>query len=174
MPSSSHRGVWVLLLVAVVLAVLRGPGGAVPPPAAAPGAPALSASAGSVGARPGDGAADAADGRQAAPRGAAAVSLPAPGGPAGTGARAEDPGPGAVSRAVDAGSRRCAPAQQGPDGTPGVPARAGAHAEHCVAAGSRSVPWGGAAPGAAPRAAGPVPAHGRPAPGPVELSVMRV
>ncbi|MEW2412155.1 hypothetical protein AB0953_00220 [Streptomyces sp. NPDC046866] len=80
----------------------------------------------------------------------------------------------AVVRAADRGAPQCGPGPAAPDRDPAVPARAGGHTEHGVAAGSRTAPRGGWAPCALPRALVCVRGPDRPAPRPVELSVMRV
>ncbi|WP_046777507.1 hypothetical protein [Streptomyces yangpuensis] len=77
----------------------------------------------------------------------------------------------AVAVAVRGGGPSCAPAAPDHGGTPAVPARAGG--DHAQVPPGRPVP-----PAARPYAGLPVPAPvrgpDRPAPGPVELSVMRV
>lgn len=119
---------------------------------AAAGAGSLSGAAGSVGAA----GARTSVGVQAGPDAAAAVR----------GA--------AVVQAAGRGAPQCGPGPAGPERDPAVPARAGGPTEHGVAAGSRTAPRGGWAPCALPRALACVRGPDRPAPGPVELSVMRV
>ncbi|MET9320144.1 hypothetical protein ABZX75_08140 [Streptomyces sp. NPDC003038] len=80
----------------------------------------------------------------------------------------------AADRAAEGGTRRCDPAPGAPDNVPAVPARASASAEHGTPAGTRpALTWSGV-PFAVPRAMVCVRGPDRPAPGPVELSVMRV
>ncbi|MFD9358956.1 hypothetical protein [Streptomyces sp. NPDC060031] len=75
--------------------------------------------------------------------------------------------------AHDAGAGRCDPAPAGPDGAPAVPARAAGHAEPGTPAADRpALAEGGAF--AIPRALICVRGPDLAAPGPVELSVMRV
>ncbi|MFD9338708.1 hypothetical protein ACFWBF_30595 [Streptomyces sp. NPDC060028] len=75
--------------------------------------------------------------------------------------------------AHDAGAGRCDPAPAGPDGAPAVPARAAGHTEPGTPAADRPA-LGEGGPFAIPRALICVRGPDLAAPGPVELSVMRV
>ncbi|MFD0269671.1 hypothetical protein ACFVGY_24370 [Streptomyces sp. NPDC127106] len=169
MPSSAHRRVAAVLLATVLalfcaFAGTGSPGaGAVVPPydrtgAAAPGPVAAAGTPG--------GFASA-----ATPAAAAAAAVAG-----GATAEAGRTGAGGRVAASDARERgpRCGPGPAAPDRAPAVPARAGAHLDHALAACARPALPGGAAPCFVPGP--PCGARGpdRPAPGPVELSVMRV
>ncbi|MET9884730.1 hypothetical protein ABZZ20_16645 [Streptomyces sp. NPDC006430] len=187
MPSSTHRGrsmaavqlpllvpllVWLLLCIAAVAGFASahassGPAGPSLRAAFAAQAPQGPADLGGPfrGAGAGAGA-----GASARPSGAVQV-LPAPdAGTTGT-ARADRV---TVRAGLPDGGPSCDPGPAGPDRTPSAPARAGGHAEQGIPAASRSVLCGGGAPCAIPRALLCVRGPDRAAPGPVELSVMRV
>ncbi len=86
-------------------------------------------------------------------------------------------GPGVgVAAAVDGGEgrSRCGPGPVAPGRAPAVPVRAGGHADHALAAGGRPALCGGTTPCAVPGLSAGARGPDRPAPGPVELSVMRV
>jgi hypothetical protein len=83
-------------------------------------------------------------------------------------------GPVAAGAAADGGERRCAPGSGGSGKGPAVPARAAGQAEHGIPAAGRAAVTGCGAPCEVPRALVRVRGPDRPAPGPVELSVMRV
>ncbi|MGW7441506.1 hypothetical protein [Streptomyces sp. NPDC054849] len=100
----------------------------------------------------------------------AAASAPASASASGFGATAN---PGSVSAAAfsDGGGPACGPGAPDHDGLPAVPARA--QGEHGQVPAGRPVPEEGKPQGAMPVRA-VVRGPDRPAPGPVELSVMRV
>ncbi|MFD7629187.1 hypothetical protein ACFV7Q_24690 [Streptomyces sp. NPDC059851] len=110
------------------------------------------------------------------PYGRTAAAAPGPAGAAGSaGGAAPSAVPGAPA-ASDAGERgpRCGPGPAAPDRAPAVPARAGTHLDHALAVWARPALPGSAAPRRAPGPPCGVRGPDRPAPGPVELSVMRV
>ncbi|MFD8416712.1 hypothetical protein ACFV2Q_34065 [Streptomyces sp. NPDC059650] len=170
MPSSAHRRV-VAVLLAAVLAVFCDVAGAVS--SGAGSAVGVAAFAGAAGA-PGAPGASAAPARS----GAAGVSgdPAAPGAPEVRERPVGVPGVSVPVAVAGGGERgpRCAPGPAAPDRAPAVPARAGTHLDHALAACARPALPGAAAPRCA--AGPPCGARGpdRPAPGPVELSVMRV
>ncbi|MEV4190699.1 hypothetical protein [Streptomyces toxytricini] len=188
MPSSAYRRVCGVLL-AVLLAlpallsgVAEGAAGAAP----AGTAPSARAAADVSDRAAGRAAADGA-GRPSG-RGSAGGSGRAAAGPpeAVRASSVELPADAAeVVRASAAGQRvddggvgrgpRCGPGADGPERAPGLPARAGVQAEHVLAVCARAVPGcGTSAVCAVSGPPGGVQAPDRPAPGPVELSVMRV
>ncbi|WP_284577988.1 hypothetical protein [Streptomyces sp. 2P-4] len=158
MPSSAHRCAGGVLLAALLALFCVVAGGAAPAGQAAGPAPS---------GRAFDRAFD-----RASADGAGRVSAGA-----GDGAEAVRASAARQRADADASGRGpwCGPGPAGPERVPAVPARAGAQADHVLAGCARPLP--GCAPPAACAVSGPpggARAPDRPAPGPLELSVMRV